>query len=81
MDAELIKSLASGRKPAKQGDVIIRKDGKLERVSSKGLYLGAFDAKAGTMRRSRKGQTTRRANGYARYAPNWEVEVIAYKLR
>lgn len=40
--------------------------------------LGKFDGKAGTIKRSRKGRTYRKADGSRYYCPDWNNTVIGY---
>lgn len=84
MDSELIKLLLAGpvRKSStsRKGYALIKQNGKLERVPLKGLNLGHFEGRQGSIRRSRKGRTSIRPNGYVRYVPYGNPDnVVAYK--
>ena len=41
--------------------------------------VGGYIGRAGSITRSRKGRTTRKANGFRQYVPNWDENIIAYK--
>lgn len=90
LNDELIAALYATRKTAQGKGVktanrphklITRVDGELvvEYVATLPMSLvGGYDGKAGTMKRSRKGRSSRNANGRRFYNPNYEREVIAY---
>jgi hypothetical protein len=83
LSPEKLKELLSGprnKKPAQQGYALIRTENGLERVSLANLEVGGFIGNVGSTRRNRKGRQYRLPNGRRHYAPNWEVEVIAYKV-
>lgn len=84
MDSELIKLLLAGpvRKSStgRKGYALVKTSSGLERVPLKGLNLGCFEGKQGSIRRSRKGRTTIMPNGFARYVPYGNPDnVVAYK--
>jgi len=62
--------------------VIVRVNGQLEYVDRKGVNVGSFTGKAGTLRRSRKGNVTRALNGSREYHEEWwnadGFQVVAY---
>lgn len=87
-DQALMISLYARRKANRNSPdnkVLIRSSGNLEMSDGAGLTsedYGSFTGKQGTMRRSRKGRTTRMPNGSRRYISTWapENEVVAYKI-
>lgn len=82
MDRQLIEALMGGRRIQKKAQAsafaLIRTENGVEKVSLKDLETGHFDSKLGTTKRSRKGRTYKAANGYTKFAPNWDTEVIAH---
>jgi len=85
--AELLALLADGpaKEKLKRNTVLVRTSpGTLEWQDSKGQNKGQFDGRAGSLRRSRKGNVTRALNGRRAYVPedNWWDEqgpqVVAY---
>ena len=82
MDRNAIERLLNPTKAeAKPANATIRNsEGKLEKVSLTPAEVGYYAGKLGSIRRSRKGQPRRQANGWVKYHPNWEIEVISYKL-
>lgn len=62
------------------GKVLVRTaPGKLEWVDGTGLSKGAFTGRAGTKRRSRKGNVTTLPNGRRDYHEEWwGTQVVAY---
>jgi hypothetical protein len=80
MDNELLKALLAGapKKNRSTGYALVKRDGQLERVPLSEVDIGAFQGKAGTIRRSRKGAMRRQANGRRFYAPYGKSEVVAY---
>lgn len=66
-----------------KGFALVRTDAGIEKQTlSKEVKasLGRFDSKQGSIKRSRKGRTSIRPNGYARYNAITELDVIAYKV-
>jgi hypothetical protein len=81
MDRELIEALMSNKPKASKTvkpNALIRTENGIEQVVLKSSEFGAFQGKTGSIKRSRKGRTYRQSNGYVKFAPNWEKEVIAY---
>jgi len=86
MDNAFIAELLAGRKrkssTAASYAIVRGESGKLERVPLKGLNLGRFEGKQGTIKRSAKGRTSIRPNGYVRYIPYGNPDnVVAYKTK
>ena len=64
MDRQAIELLLNPRKAGKPANATIRNaEGKLERVYLKPSEMGGYEGKLGSIRRSRKGQPRRQANG------------------
>jgi hypothetical protein len=76
----MIDDLLSNKPRAKKQvkpNALIRTDTGLERVVLKSSEFPRFDGKLGSTKRGRKGNTYRAANGYVKFAPNWEIDIVA----
>jgi hypothetical protein len=81
LDRQTIQALTSGRRLKSRTErfALCRSNGIVNKVPAADVEVGYFDSKAGSIRRSRKGRTYHAANGYVRYAGQYEIpEVIAY---
>lgn len=76
--SEIQGLLAGKSKQATQHNCLVRVDGKLQRANVSSKHFGAYEGKAGSLRRSRNGNITRALNGSRRYVASTDHEVVMY---
>jgi hypothetical protein len=66
-----------------RGYALVRTDAGIEKVPMSAevkASIGKFESRQGTLKRSRKGRTSRMPNGYAKYNSITELDVVSYHI-